>query len=207
MGEAGRQWLAPARCQRATARAAIRSRAQHPRRGGTSALGITPRAWVLTGYGHRARCPPPRGRAASRSLVGHRDDLPALEPLLFAGCGQQRRHSGGGGLLTPRENFRARRGTAGAGGLSDKASVYPAQPSGWQKQRWESPWALTRRPRLLLSDEVTSARAPKMTCAVAGLLRDVNRKFELIRHQMEVVKAICDSVAVLEGDGAWSRAK
>lgn len=87
-------------------------------------------------------------------------------------------------------------------GLSDKAGVYPSQLSGGQKQRVGIARALAPRPRVLLSDEATSALDPETTRSVLGLLRDINRQLGLtillITHQMEVVKSICDSVAVLE---------
>jgi D-methionine transport system ATP-binding protein len=87
-------------------------------------------------------------------------------------------------------------------GLSDKAHAYPAQLSGGQKQRVGIARALAPRPRLLLSDEATSALDPETTRSVLGLLRDINRQLGLtillITHQMDVVKDICDSVAVLE---------
>jgi len=55
---------------------------------------------------------------------------------------------------------------------------------------------------VLLSDEATSALDPETTRSVLGLLRDINHQLGLtillITHQMDVVKAMCDSVAVLE---------
>ncbi|WP_426757043.1 methionine ABC transporter ATP-binding protein [Myxococcus sp. Y35] len=87
-------------------------------------------------------------------------------------------------------------------GLSDKAKAYPSQLSGGQKQRVGIARALAPRPRVLLSDEATSALDPETTRSVLELLRDINRQLGvtllLITHQMEVVKSICDSVAVLE---------
>ncbi|MCP3103137.1 ATP-binding cassette domain-containing protein [Myxococcus sp. K15C18031901] len=87
-------------------------------------------------------------------------------------------------------------------GLSDKADAHPSQLSGGQKQRVGIARALAPRPRLLLSDEATSSLDPETTRAVLSLLRDINQRLGLtillITHQMEVVKAICDSVAVLE---------
>ncbi|WP_257459221.1 methionine ABC transporter ATP-binding protein [Archangium lipolyticum] len=87
-------------------------------------------------------------------------------------------------------------------GLSDKARAYPAQLSGGQKQRVGIARALAPRPRLLLSDEATSALDPETTRSVLELLRNINRQLGLtillITHQMQVVKDICDSVAVLE---------
>ncbi len=87
-------------------------------------------------------------------------------------------------------------------GLSDKAEAYPSQLSGGQKQRVGIARALAPRPRVLLSDEATSSLDPETTRSVLALLRDINRQLGLtillITHQMEVVKSICDSVAVLE---------
>ncbi|WP_437611119.1 ATP-binding cassette domain-containing protein [Sorangium sp. So ce834] len=86
--------------------------------------------------------------------------------------------------------------------LTDKAQAYPAQLSGGQKQRVGIARALAPRPRVLLSDEATSALDPETTRSVLGLLRDINRQLGLtillITHQMEVLKEICRSVAVLE---------
>lgn len=87
-------------------------------------------------------------------------------------------------------------------GLSDKAGVKPAQLSGGQKQRVGIARALAPGPKILLSDEATSALDPETTRSVLDLLREINRKLNLtillITHQMEVVKAICDSAAILE---------
>ncbi len=87
-------------------------------------------------------------------------------------------------------------------GLSDKALAYPSQLSGGQKQRVGIARALAPRPRVLLSDEATSALDPETARSVLELLRDINRRLGvtllLITHQMDVVKAICDSVSVLE---------
>ncbi len=87
-------------------------------------------------------------------------------------------------------------------GLADKAEAYPAQLSGGQKQRVGIARALAPGPKILLSDEATSALDPETTRSVLGLLREINRKLNLtillITHQMEVVKEICDSVAILE---------
>jgi D-methionine transport system ATP-binding protein len=87
-------------------------------------------------------------------------------------------------------------------GLADKANAYPRQLSGGQKQRVGIARALASGPRILLSDEATSALDPETTRSVLTLLKEINRKLNvtilLITHQMEVVKEICDSVAILE---------
>lgn len=88
-------------------------------------------------------------------------------------------------------------------GLSDKAEALPAQLSGGQKQRVGIARALAPRPKVLLSDEATSALDPETTRSVLGLLKELQRSLGLtvllITHQMDVVKEVCDSVAVLEG--------
>ena len=55
---------------------------------------------------------------------------------------------------------------------------------------------------MLLCDEATSALDPQTTKSILELLKDINKKLNLtivlITHQMEVVKTICDRVAVIE---------
>lgn len=86
-------------------------------------------------------------------------------------------------------------------GLSDKINAYPAQLSGGQKQRVGIARALANDPEVLLSDEATSALDPETTVATLELLKKINRELKLtivmITHQMDVVKQICDRVAVM----------
>lgn len=86
--------------------------------------------------------------------------------------------------------------------LSDRADYYPSQLSGGQKQRVGIARALASNPKVLLSDEATSALDPQTTKSILALLRDINQRLHLtivmITHQMEVVKQICDRVAVIE---------
>ena len=87
-------------------------------------------------------------------------------------------------------------------GLADKAEQYPAQLSGGQKQRVGIARALTCDPKVLLCDEATSALDPQTTKAILELIREINRRMSLtvvvITHEMQVIKDICDYVAVLE---------
>ncbi|KQO11308.1 methionine ABC transporter ATP-binding protein [Agreia sp. Leaf244] len=88
-------------------------------------------------------------------------------------------------------------------GLSSKASVYPGQLSGGQKQRVGIARALAAKPSVLLSDEATSALDPETTRSILALLKTINSELGLtvllITHEMDVVKTICDSAALLEG--------
>lgn len=87
--------------------------------------------------------------------------------------------------------------------LSEKADVYPSQLSGGQKQRVAIARALASDPEILLSDESTSALDPKTTKAILELLKKVNREMGItivvITHEMQVIKDICDKVAVMKG--------
>ncbi|MFI2371418.1 methionine ABC transporter ATP-binding protein [Streptomyces sp. NPDC018833] len=87
-------------------------------------------------------------------------------------------------------------------GLADKAKAYPAQLSGGQKQRVGIARALAGDPKVLLSDEATSALDPETTRSVLQLLRDLNQQLGLtvllITHEMDVVKTICDSAALMK---------
>nr|WP_277624086.1 ATP-binding cassette domain-containing protein [Undibacterium sp. TS12] len=87
-------------------------------------------------------------------------------------------------------------------GLHEHGSKYPAQLSGGQKQRVGIARALANYPQLLLCDEATSALDPETTQAILRLLLDINRKLGLtivlITHEMQVIRMICDRVAVIE---------
>ena len=86
--------------------------------------------------------------------------------------------------------------------LEERADYYPSQLSGGQKQRVGIARALASNPKVLLCDEATSALDPQTTKSILELLKDINKKLNLtivlITHQMEVVKTICDRVAVIE---------
>ncbi|MEU3654977.1 ATP-binding cassette domain-containing protein [Streptomyces sp. NPDC032161] len=86
-------------------------------------------------------------------------------------------------------------------GLADKAGAYPGQLSGGQKQRVGIARALAGDPKVLLSDEATSALDPETTRSILQLLRDLNRQLGLtvllITHEMDVVKTVCDSAALM----------
>ena len=86
--------------------------------------------------------------------------------------------------------------------LGDKRNAYPSQLSGGQKQRVAIARALACDPKVLLCDEATSALDPQTTKSILRLLKRLNREtgitIVMITHQMQVVKEICDRVAVME---------
>ena len=87
-------------------------------------------------------------------------------------------------------------------GLTEHARKHPAQLSGGQKQRVGIARALACEPDILLCDEATSALDPETTEDILSLLDELNRDLKLtlviITHEMEVVRRVCDKVAVME---------
>lgn len=87
-------------------------------------------------------------------------------------------------------------------GLENKRDVFPGQLSGGQKQRVGIARALANDPKVLLCDEATSALDPTTTTAILKLLKKINRELGitivLITHEMEVVKEICDRMAIMQ---------
>ncbi|HHW68674.1 MAG TPA: methionine ABC transporter ATP-binding protein [Epulopiscium sp.] len=86
-------------------------------------------------------------------------------------------------------------------GLSDKSNAFPAQLSGGQKQRVGIARALANETEILLCDEPTSALDLETTKSILNLLKEINQKLGItiviITHEMDVVKSICDRVAVM----------
>ena len=87
-------------------------------------------------------------------------------------------------------------------GLKDKKDAYPSTLSGGEKQRVGIARALATEPEVLLCDEATSALDPKTTKEILDLLKKINQTLGLtiflITHQMEVIRRICNKVAVME---------
>lgn len=88
-------------------------------------------------------------------------------------------------------------------GLSHRKDSYPRELSGGQKQRVGIARALANNPEILLCDEATSALDPETTKSILNLIRDINVKLGItvvvITHEMDVIKEICDEVAVMDG--------
>lgn len=87
-------------------------------------------------------------------------------------------------------------------GLSSKKDVYPSSLSGGEKQRVGIARALANHPEVLFCDEATSALDPQTTKEILDLLKTINKKLGvtivLITHDMEVIKRVCNKVAVIE---------
>ena len=87
-------------------------------------------------------------------------------------------------------------------GLEDRVKAYPAQLSGGQKQRVAIARAMATNPRVLLCDEATSALDPNTTKSILQLLKRINREMGVtvivITHEMAVIEAICDKVAIID---------
>jgi len=87
-------------------------------------------------------------------------------------------------------------------GLTEKINSYPSKLSGGQKQRVAIARALASRPKVLLCDEPTSALDPQTTRSILAFLKEINQNLGvtilLVTHEMNVVKEICNKVAVME---------
>ena len=87
-------------------------------------------------------------------------------------------------------------------GLEERMNAYPAQLSGGQKQRVAIARAMATNPRVLLCDEATSALDPNTTKSILELLKKINREMGItvimITHEMAVIEAICDRVAIID---------
>ena len=87
-------------------------------------------------------------------------------------------------------------------GLLDKKDMYPSMLSGGQKQRVGIARAIANNPSIIVCDEATSALDPETTKSILSLLKDINKKLGItiiiITHEMDVIKHICNRVAILE---------
>ncbi len=86
-------------------------------------------------------------------------------------------------------------------GLSERASLYPAQLSGGQKQRVAIARALAMDPKVILLDEPTSALDPELVGEVLAVIRDLARggmTMLMATHQMDFAKALANEFLFME---------
>jgi D-methionine transport system ATP-binding protein len=86
--------------------------------------------------------------------------------------------------------------------IADKKTARLRELSGGQKQRVAIARALAVNPETLYCDEATSALDPQTTRSILALIKDLHTKLGitvvLVTHQMEVIRAICSHVTVLD---------
>ena len=86
--------------------------------------------------------------------------------------------------------------------LADKKHSYPSELSGGQKQRVGIARGLITRPQILLCDEPTSALDENTKREIISLLAKASEEFNItvlvVTHELDVVKRLCDRVAVLD---------
>jgi len=86
--------------------------------------------------------------------------------------------------------------------IKDKRKARLRELSGGQKQRVAIARALAVNPEVLFCDEATSSLDPQTTRSILALIRDLQENLKitvvLITHQMEVIREICQEVAVLD---------
>ncbi len=103
---------------------------------------------------------------------------------------------------TPRDHLeKTVRQMLNLSGLADKSEAYPNELNSLQKQKVAIARALANRPKVLLCEEATASFDAKTKQSLLQLLRDINEQLNLtivlITHEIEVIKSICNRVAVL----------
>ena len=87
-------------------------------------------------------------------------------------------------------------------GLEDKLDNRPSELSGGQKQRVAIARALVTDPKIILSDESTSALDPENTESILNLFKRLNRELKvtvvMVSHELDVIRSVCDRVMSFE---------
>ena len=85
--------------------------------------------------------------------------------------------------------------------IPDKKKARMRELSGGQKQRVAIARALAASPEVLFCDEATSSLDPQTTRSILSLIRDLKERLNitvvLITHQLNVIREICQNVAVM----------
>ena len=86
--------------------------------------------------------------------------------------------------------------------IAERGKARLRELSGGQKQRVAIARALAVNPEVLFCDEATSSLDPQTTRSILALIRDLQETLKitvvLITHQMEVIREICQEVAVMD---------
>ena len=86
-------------------------------------------------------------------------------------------------------------------GLSHKLDSPAGRLSGGERQRVAIARALANNPQILFCDEATSALDPETTSQILDLIRSLRDRLGLtvlmVTHQMDVVRRVCDDVAII----------
>jgi len=86
-------------------------------------------------------------------------------------------------------------------GLAHTIDMMPAELSGGMKKRVALARTLILRPEIILYDEPTTGLDPVTAREITTLMKDIQKKYKtssiVISHDMNCVKAVSDSVAVL----------
>jgi D-methionine transport system ATP-binding protein len=86
--------------------------------------------------------------------------------------------------------------------IVDKRKARLRELSGGQKQRVAIARALAANPEVLFCDEATSALDPQTTRSILALIRELHSRLKLtvvlITHEMSVIRAVCEEVAVMD---------
>ncbi|MDB5601999.1 MAG: peptide transporter ATP-binding protein [Xanthobacteraceae bacterium] len=141
-----------------------------------------------------------RGRRLSMIF---QDPSSALNPAYSIGSqltGVYRRHRGGTAAAA-RDRAVALLERVGITAAAERLGQFPHQLSGGLKQRVMIAMALMCSPALVLADEPTTALDVTIQAQVLRLLRDLQREMQLaiilVTHDLGVVAAVADRVAVM----------
>ncbi len=105
--------------------------------------------------------------------------------------------------LPPAECERRAREALARTGMLDAFDRRPDELSGGQRQRVAIARAVANAPRVLLLDEPTAALDParraEVSALVRSLARDAGTTMLLVTHDLELVHAVADRVALMDG--------
>ena len=146
------------------------------------------------------------GRAGSAIGIIFQDPLTALNPILTIGDQMEEihlRHMNKGRSIA-RDRALELLARVGITAPAERLRQYPHQLSGGLRQRVMIAMALICEPALILADEPTTALDVTIQAQVLRLLRSIQREFGLglvlITHDLGVVAAVADRVAVISGE-------